>query len=801
MFKNYFKIAWRNILKHRFYAALNVIGLFAGIVFALLIGAYVYNELQVNTTLRNADRQYFLQSIWKDPNLGSDITTLGPIAKRLKENYPSLVANYYRWDGITSGVSKGDKHFRENIQLGDSTLLNMYGFKLLYGNAASALTEPFSVVITQDIAQKYFGKTDVVGSTIAIQSFLGGDHDFKIAGVLKDVPVNSVTQLNSDNHNTIFVPTNTYKYFGHNDLDSWNDIYIGSYIELQKGVSPRQLELPLKRLIQENASSNISQNLTIRPIALTDYYKEKNNALVTRMIYTLSFVGLFILLMAVVNFINIAISSAGSRMKEIGIRKVLGGLRSELAMQFLVESIILVAVATIFAVAAYPLLQNIFSQLAGKQIPSLYAFPWYYVFAPVVLIVAVGLLAGLYPAVTLSSLKTVDSLKGKLTSVKENVVMRKSLVGFQFCIAMIVLVSAIIISQQVMFFFGGNLGYNKEYVVASQVPRDWSKQGVNKMITVRNEFASMPGVSKVSLSYEIPNGNNGNQPTVYKYGTDSTTAIAMQSLVADENYLSTYQVPLKAGAFFDERGLDSGKVVLTEKAISALKYASDNDAIGQQIRISGDPTIFTVKGVTADFHFGSMQQAIQPMIFFNVRTAQAYRYLSFKLKPGNVTASIAAIQKKWSGLLPGNSFEYSFMDDTLKKLYATELQLKKAAYTATVLLLIIVLLDVIGLISLSIHKRVKEIGIRKVLGASVKNIMVLFINEFALIILIASVVACPVTYVIMSKWLNNYAYHIQISPMPFAVSLLMLSMVTGLLICMQTIKVVMANPGKSLRTE
>ena len=801
MIKSYLKIAWRNIVKHRFYAALNVIGLFAGIVFALLIGAYVYNELQVNTNLRNADRQYFLQSIWKDPNMGPDITTLGPVAKRLKEDYPGLVANYYRWDGITSGVSKGDKHFRENIQLGDSTMLNMYGFKLLYGNATSALTEPFSVVITQDIAKKYFGKTDVVGSTIAIQSFLGDDHDFKITGVLKDVPENSVTQLNSDNHNTIFIPTNTYKYFGHNDLDSWNDIYIGSYIELQKGISPKQLELPLKRLIRENASSNISQNLTIRPIALTDYYKEKNNALVMRMIYTLSFVGLFILLMAIVNFINIAISSAGSRMKEIGIRKVLGGLRRELAMQFLVESIILVAVATIFALAAYTLLQNIFSQLVGKEIPSLYAFPWYYIFAPVVLIVAVGLLAGLYPAGALSSLKTVDSLKGKLRSVKENVSLRKLLVGFQFCIAMVVLVAAIIISQQVMFFFGGNLGYNKEYVVASQVPRDWSKQGVSKMITVRNEFASMPQVSNVSLSYEIPNGNNGNQPPVYKYGTDTTTAIAMQSLVADENYLSTYQLPLKAGVFFDERGLDSGKVVLTEKAVNALKYASDNDAIGQQIRIPGDPTIFTVKGVTADFHFGSMQQAIQPMIFFNVRTAQAYRYLSFKLKPGNVAASIAAIQKKWTELLPGNSFEYSFMDDTLKKLYATELQLKKAAYTATVLLLIIVLLGVVGLISLSIHKRVKEIGIRKVLGASVKSIIVLFIKEFALIILIASVVACPVTYAIMSKWLNNYAYHIQISAMPFAVSLLLLSMVTALLICMQTIKAAVANPVKSLRTE
>jgi putative ABC transport system permease protein len=288
---------------------------------------------------------------------------------------------------------------------------------------------------------------------------------------------------------------------------------------------------------------------------------------------------------------------------------------------------------------------------------------------------------------------------------------------------------------------------------------------------------------------------------VYRFGSDSTRAIAMQSLVADENYLSTYQIPLSAGAFFDERGLDSGKIILNKKAVDALGYPSSASAVGQQVRIPGDPTIFTIKGVTADFQFGSMQQAIQPMIFFNARTMKVYRYLSFKLKPGNINADIEAIQKKWSTLLPGSSFEYRFMDDTLKNLYATELQLRKAADTATVLLIVIVLLGVVGLISLNIHKRVKEIGIRKVLGANVKNIMLLFVKEFAAIIVVAAVIACPIAYFAMNKWLENYAYHINISALPFIISLLLLAAITLSLICLQTIKAAAANPVKSLRSE
>ncbi len=801
MLKNYFKTAWRNIIRHPFYAMVNMVGLFAGITFSFLIGAYVWGELQVNQELKNANRQYFLKSIWKDPNMGNEITTFGPLAKRLKQDYPSIVANYYRWDGITSVVSKGNKHLREHIQLGDSTLLSMYGFELLHGNAATALVNPFSVVITKDIAIKYFDKTDVVGETINIQSFTGANRDFAITGVLKGLADNSVTHLNAGNLNTCFIPTNTYDFFGRMGFDLWSNIYIPSYIELQSGASIAGLNNAIKKIIHENAPDGFKEKIKIEAIPMAEYYLQQNNGVIKRMLYTLSFVGLFILLMAVVNFINIAISSSGYRMKEIGLRKVMGGLKSQVILQFLTESFILVLFATAMAVAAYPLAAPVFNGIVGKNIPTLSSFPLLFILIPIALVFIVGLLVGIYPAFVLSSINTVNSLKGKLITVKENILLRKSLVGFQFVTALVVLISAVIVAQQVSHFFGKSLGYNKELIVASQVPRDWSPAGVRKMETIRDAFALMPEVSAVSLSFEIPNGNNSNSPSVYKMGSDSSKAIPMQALITDEHYLNTYQIKLKTGAFFDRRKLDSGKVVLNEKAIEALGYKDASTAIGQLVRIPGDATVFAIKGVTNDFHFGSMQQGIQPMAFFNVTTSVVHRYLSFKLKPGNISASIDAIQKKWASLMPSSSFEYSFMDDTLKKLYATELQLKKAAYTATTLSLIIVLLGILGLVTLSLQKRTKEIGIRKVLGASVSNIVLLFIKDFATVIIISALLACPVAYWIMNNWLQNYASHITISAFPFSVAVAVLGLFTFLLISMRTVKSANINPIKSLRTE
>ncbi len=801
MLKNYIKIAWRNIIKSKFYSAVNIIGLSTGIAFTLLIAAYVWSELQVNKNLKNADRQYIIQSKWKDPNQGIDLTTMGPLAKALREHYPDLVANYYRWDGITSNVSKGDKSFREPLQICDSTMFDMYGFKLLHGNTKTAFDGPFSVVITTEKAKKYFGKTDVVGQTLTIESFSGSKHDFIVTGVFQPMLKNSVTYLNDDNDNQFCISSNNIGYFGRN-MD-WPNQYIVGYVELQKGIKPQDLQKPMQYLMKQNAPPQIAANMTPYLVSLKDYYLSANNGLIKKMLYALSAIAVFILMMAVINFINMSVSRSATRMREIGIRKVLGGLKKQLIMQFLMESIVLVFFATGLALIIYILSKDIFSNILGKEIPALSDFPLYFITFPLLLIFIIGFIAGIYPAFVLSSLKSVESLKGKLSSVKENVWLRKSLVAFQFGTAAIAFIGAIIISSQINLFFSKDIGFNKDYIVSAQLPRDWTPQGVTKTEDVRKQFAAMPQVISATLSFTIPDGNSSGSSSLYKAGADSTTAVASEQIVTDEYYAATFDIPMAAGKFFNAPGAftDTFTLVINQAQANAFGWNNARDAIGKQVKFQGGGKVFVVGGVTKDFHFGSMQKPIQPVTFIHVSLANIYRNFSFKIKPGNIGSSIGALQKKWSSLMPGVPFEYSFMDDSLAKLYKSEIQLKKASYTATILALIIVLLGVLGLISLSIQKRTKEIGIRKVLGSSVAAIISLFVKEFLSVIFIGGIVACPLAYFIMHKWLESYAYRINITAMPFVISIICLGLITALLICIQTIKAAIANPVKSLRAE
>src|SRR6478672_4108425 len=680
MLRNYFKIAWRNLVKHRFYSLVNIIGLATGIAFAFLIGGYVWGELQVNHQIRNLKNQYIIQSKWKDPNMGYALATVGPLAKALKTEYPNLVKNYYRWDGVTSTVSHGDKYFRELLQLGDSTFLRMFGFPVLYGDTKTALNDPFSVVITASKALKYFGRTDVVGQSITIESFSNTKHDFKIAAVLKDFTYNTVTSLARGYENEIFLPVSAMDFFGRAGMEQWSNLYIASYVELQNGVKPEDLQQPMRQLLQQNAAADVVKNLEPQLVCLDRYYLVANSNLVKKMLYTLSGIALFILLMAVINFVNISISRSATRLREIGVRKVMGGLKKQLLLQFLIESVVLAACATVVALLLYAGLRNYFSNVLGKEVPPFVAFPIYFIAIPVVIALAVGMVAGIYPALVLSSFKAVDSLKGKLKTAKENIVFRKMLVGFQFGTATIVFIGAIIISKQIQLFFSNDLGYNKEYIVSAKTPRDWSAAGVQHMEAMRAEFAKLPEVQNVSFSYEVPDGNNSGGIQLYKFGADSTTAIAAQQLTCDENYASVYQIPMQAGNFFKTpyEAIDSSKIVLNETAAKAFGWPNVADAIGKQVKISGSPFVLTISGVTKDFHFGSMQQAIPPIAFLHVKFAIVYRMFSFKLKPGNVAASIAALQKKWALLFPNTPFDYTFMDEDLKKIYQTELQLKKA---------------------------------------------------------------------------------------------------------------------------
>ncbi|MCO5934247.1 ABC transporter permease [Mucilaginibacter sp. RB4R14] len=798
MLHNYFTIAWRNIWKHKLFSLINIFGLSVGIAFTLLIAAYVWHEVNVNTDLKNADNQYIIQSKWKDPNMGYVLTALASMPKALKEEYPNLVANYYHWDGVSSNVSKGDKYFRESLQVGDSTFLNMYGFKLLNGDQKTALNDPFSTVITQEMAIKYFGKTDVVGQSLTIESFTGTKHDFMITGVLDKLKKNSVTNVIDASNSTFFLPSAAAKFLGRS-LDGWNNTAIVGLIELKEGIKPEALTGPMKSLIKRNAPPQIAENLTPYIVPLKTYYLESG---IKKMLYTLSSIALFILLMAVINFVNICISRSSQRMKEMGIRKVLGGLRKQLIWQFLIESVLMVLIATLISLMLYALARPFFADLLATDISGLFSFPLYFYVLPVILALMIGLLAGLYPALVLSALKSIDSLKGKLDRVKDNVLFRKSLIAFQFGTAAVVLICAIVISKQINLFFGKSLGYDKDYVVYAQLPRDWSKPGVQKMEDKRYRLSQLPQVSSVALSWAIPDGNNGGSMQTYKMADNPSQAFASQLLTVDNQYAATYGIPLKAGEFFKPQYApgDSAEVVINEKQLKALGFKKAEDAIGQQFHAQGMPQL-TIRGVVADFQFGSMQSPITPVTFINVNWSPFYRYFSIKLKPGNIESSLAALQKKWAEVLPGAPFEYGFMDEAIAKMYKTELQLKKASYLATGLAIIIVLLGVLGLISLSIQKRTKEIGIRKVLGSSVKDVMLLFLKDFLGTVVIAGLIACPIAYWMMNKWLNNYACKISLTVVPFVIAVFALLAVTAVLISLQTIKAASANPVKSLRTE
>ncbi len=802
MLRNYLKIAWRNMVKNRFYSIVNMVGLSAGILFTIVISAYAWSELQVNEELKNADRQYILQSRWTAENMGSELVTIAPLAKALAEAYPSLVANYYRFDGVSSNVSKGDKHFRESFQVGDSTLLRMYGFSLLHGDAKTALADPYSLVITEDAAKKYFGKTNVVGESVSIENFSGDKHDFMITGILKNHSRNSVSSLLDDKENQFYTPMAAAQFFGREIL-SWDYAHLVSYIELQKGVTPKQLVEPIRQLLKKNAPEYISANLTQYPVPLQKYYLSKDNGLVKKMIYALSFIAFFILLMAIINFVNMSISHSATRLKEIGIRKVLGGVKKQMILQFLTESVVLVLFATLFAILLYAASRIYFGNILGKSLPELTAFPLSFIVLPFALALFVGTLAGIYPALILSAFKTVDSLKGKLSTVKEKIWLRKALVGFQFSIATIVFIGAIIVSQQIGYFFSKDIGYNKDYIVSAQLPRDWSSAGVSRMSAIRAELSALPQVKNVTLSFEVPDGRNSGSAAVYKAGSDSTTAVSSQFLNTDEYFASTFGIPLKAGVFFSQPGAftDSTAVVINETEARALGWKNAEDAVGQRIKLTGSADIYSVAGVTNDFHFGSMQESVPPITFVHVGNSRIFRYFSIKLKPGDISNSLEALQKQWAILMPGAPFEYKFMDETLRHLYKTEIQLRQASFTAFLLALIIVLLGVMGLVAMSIQRRTKEIGIRKVLGSSVTNIILLFIKEFLFVIVISGFIAVPVAYSIMQNWLNGYAYRIHITPLSFIISISLLAILSALIIALQTLKVALANPVKSLRTE
>jgi len=801
MLKNNIKIAWRNIIKRKYESLINLLGLICSITFVILVGAYVWEVHQVNSELRNKEQQYILQSNYKKEGFGIPLTSIGALPKALKEEYPQLVANYYRIDGLTCIVSHGEQIFEEGTVLGDPTLLDMFGFEIFAGNSTTALTKPFTVVITEKAAQKYFGKIDVLGQTLEIKNFKGDKQPFTITGVIKENTQNSVMQLNDAMKSDIFLPIASESYFGRS-IDNWQNPYIASFIELQKGVTPEQLAIPIQDLVKRNTDGEFSTNYAPDLKPLKSYFLDDNKGAVRKMIATLLWIAGFVLLMAIINFINITISQNITRLKEIGIRKMMGSSRSQIISQLIAEYMTTMLIAVTISLPIYVLLSPIFEEIFMRKLPSLVALPFSFYILLFLFACIVGLLAGIYPAIKLSGNDILQSVKNKFTQGNGKQAVRRVLIFTQFAVAVIILMATIIISKQINLFINGELGYNKESVLNVQVPRDWTEQGLKKMETTRDEFQRLPQIESISLSYEIPGFIGGNNQTLFN--TKSEKTVHSKIIMSDSYFAKTYQIPLLAGHFLNRNSSQNDQipdVVINKEALLALGFTKAEEAIGRTIGFGEANVPVMISGVTADFVPNSMNDEATAIAWINISRSAQFRFLSIRLKDGSLSSSMEALEKKWKELLPDAPFEYQFTDDRIQKLYETELQLQRASQIATIASLLIVALGIIGLITLSINLRNKEVGVRKVLGASLMHLILLFSKEFYLIFILALLVTIPASYMLMNVWLQNYNNRIAIDVVTYLLPLGFLALLLGTLIIGIIYRATKFNPIKKLRDE
>jgi ABC-type antimicrobial peptide transport system permease subunit len=806
MLRNYILIALRHFSKHRLFALINIFCLATGTTFSMVIGVYVWNQQQVNKDLADVDHQYILKSKWKVKGMGMDITTVPPLAKALKDEYPHLVRNYYRYNPVTNSVSAGDKHFKEDMAIGDTSLITMYGWPLLYGDPARAFANNNSAVITESLARRLFGTADALGKTFTIGTTVGvTTQDYSVSAVLKDVPYNSVTGLVGGNGYAAFLPTVGSRFYSGGDPSvSWQGAYEIGAVQLQPGVAAAQVEKAARQLLAKYAPPATRDNLTVQLAPVKEYYLRDNNGAVSKMIRILSLIAVFIILMAIINFIHISLGTSAYRLKEIGLRKVFGGLRRQLAAQFLMESYVLTGVAVGVSLGAYQWLRPLFGRVLNTRLEAIGQFgvvEWLGLAAGVLL---VGLLAGGYPAFVLSRAGTVNATRGKESTARGGVRLRQGLLVVQFTLAIFVFISTLIVSRQVYYIFHKDLGYDKERVlIVTAFPKRWDSIGVAHMEDIKQGLLQLPAVKSACLSFEIPD----RQPpqTMQAIPEGGHDPYVITQIDADEDYGKTYGMQLLAGSFFYRHGSAHipWQLVINESAARLMGFTPEG-AIGKKVKNPDNgPNApdFTIAGVIKDYHFASLSQAIEPLAFVHVKDGWGYRYLALKLSTPDMAQGVADVSRKWKELLPTAPFEYSFMDNKFEALYRSALQLKDAAMLATVLNLVVVIVGLFGVVALTITRRSKEMAVRKVLGADAGRIIGLFLRDYAGVIVLANVIAWPLAYLFTSNWLENYAYRIRQDIAPYLGVCGIIFAIVAVLVGGQCYRTARENPTRKLRAE
>lgn len=794
MFKNHFKIALRNLWKHRGFSFINITGLAIGITACFFIFTYVAFELSYDKFNTKGDRMYRLVTDLKTPsdNIFIDVTPWA-FAPAVKADFPE-VESFVRISPTGLLIRKDNIKFQEDRALfADSTLFKVFDFKVLKGSPATALVAPASVVFTESTAKKYFGSQDPIGKTVLIN---GEGIPAQVTAVIEDMPANS--QVKADV--ILSMTTMTQKF--NPDIDQqWSNYGATSYMLLKPGTDAKALESKFPAFMEKRngaEAKKIQMFATIHLEPFLDVYlKSTRGGLETGSItnvYIFSIIAVFILLIACINFINLTTARSVERAKEVGIRKVVGAAKGELAGQFIGESVILCLISFVITVGLSALLLPTFNQLSGKVVSDgLFSHPMN-ILVLLLISVAIGGLAGIYPAIVLTSFKPVMVLKGRFSTGTKGNALRKTLVVAQFSISIALIIGTIVVYDQMDFMQNRDLGFSKEQTLVMDTNGDPGKEALKQAVQ------SLPGVKSATLSASIPGGGNSGAYSEIENKKGDLQIANLDLYFVDFDYLNQFKIKMVAGRPFQREFMSTDtaqSMILNEEAVKLFGYSSPQQAIGRRFKQWGREG--KIIGVMKDFHYRSLQEKIKPL---SMRVElKNLNLVSVKLEAGNVKSTIAAIESKWKELIPNRPFSYLFLDEFFDRQYRSEQRFGKLFLNFAVLAIFISCLGLLGLASYSTYQRTREIGIRKVLGASTPGIVNMLSKDFMKLVLISFVIAAPVAWYFMHSWLQNFAYQITIQWWIFALAGLLAVLVAIVTISFQAIKAAMSNPVKSLRSE
>lgn len=803
MIVNYLKIAWRNLVRNKTFSFINVFGLSVGLTCFLLIAAFVYDELSFDRYAKEAAHMYRVQ-LHLDENGGTTDFPMvdGAVGEGIQDAYPEVtnVTRLIRRSGWFFQYN-GQTFKEDRVAIVDDNFLTSFSIPLSEGDQKTALLEPNTLVLSRPTAIKYFGEGPVLGKLLTAR-----DKTYKVTGVFEALPGNSHVHFDMA--------------FSMNSLpmqrQTWSNVSHYTYVTLRPGTDPKQLEVKFPQLVAKYVVPEIQADMGVslaeaqksvntfrfflQPLSdihlhsHTKYELEANGDI--SYIYIFGALALFILLLACVNFTNLSTASATRRAREVGIRKVMGSQKKQLVIQFLTESVLLSLIATAIALAMVYALLPAFNHVSGKQIHMPFFLQSTTLLGAFAVSLLTGMLAGLYPSFVLSSFAPIKVLKGRLANQPRGHLLRSGLVVFQFVISTALIISTIIVYRQLHFMQNQQLGYDKDQVLI--IEDTWAGLGANES-AFKQQLLTDTRVAHATISYAVPASGMNDGTQVYlkaQQEGDARQEIQTGIYRVDYDYLNTLGMKMAAGRNFsaDHPG-DSASVVINESAVQALGIKGD--PLGRTIVRSGRRE-FTIVGVVQDFHTATARQKIAPLMMLLGRNNGA---IMVKVKSKDMPAFLADTKKTWQSFSPQTPFTYNFLDERFALLYAAEEKSGQLFSVFAIVSIVIACLGLFGLVAYTVEQRTREIGIRKVLGASVQQVLVLVSKEFLYLVGIALVIAVPASWWAMTQWLEDFAYRTPINAGIFIAAGAIALLIAAVTISFQAVRAALMNPVKSLRSE